>query len=188
VLLRTEQPEGMQGRGMARLPAQQGQIALLRLGQAAVPVQLRRLGERLREAVAGVRVADAMSQPATVPGWLTVQLLLEQSRDRTAAAGFVTHGLSGEPEGLATLQALRMVAPQRRLTTRIAEVAVPLSTLPTAAPSDFLSEVLPRLTQPNGGRALVVDHGRMVGMVSPADVAQLLARLRGAPARMTPTA
>ncbi|HZU75774.1 MAG TPA: site-2 protease family protein [Dehalococcoidia bacterium] len=147
-----------------------------------------RIGERLREAVAGVRVADAMSQPATVPGWLTAQLLFEQSRDRPLTASYVTHGIGGEPEGLVTVQALRLVPPHRRQTTRIADVAVPLSKLPTAAPSDLLSEVIPRLTQPSGGRALVVDHGRMVGMVSPADIAQLLARLRGAAAPAAPLA
>jgi Zn-dependent protease len=136
-------------------------------------------GEQLRAAVAGVRVADAMSQPLTVASWLTVQLLLEQSQGRPLSAGFVTHGLSGEPQGLVTVQALRMVSPGKRAGTRVSEIAIPLSSLPTASPSDLLSELLPRLNAPGGGRALVVDQGRMVGMIAPGDIARVLMRGHG---------
>jgi signal-transduction protein with cAMP-binding, CBS, and nucleotidyltransferase domain len=145
-------------------------------------------GEHLRFAVTGVRVGEAMSQPATVPSWITVQLLLQQSAGRPLSTGFLTHGLSGEPEGLVTVQALRMVPPARRGTTRVGEIAVPLSSLPTASPGDLLSELLPRLSMPNGGRALVLEQGRMVGMISPADVANVLMRGQHPPVAAPPHA
>ncbi|MBV8302289.1 MAG: site-2 protease family protein [Candidatus Dormibacteraeota bacterium] len=135
-----------------------------------------RAGEQLKLALTGVRVGEAMSQPASVPSWLTVQLLLEQSAGRPLNAGFVTHGIGGQAEGLVTVQALRTVMPNRRATTRLSDIALPLAALPTAAPGDLLSELLPRLNRMGGGRALVIDQGQMVGMVSSSDVARVLAR------------
>jgi CBS-domain-containing membrane protein len=73
-----------------------------------------------------------------------------------------------------TLAQLRGVPPRERTTRRVRDVAVPLARVAVAAPGDPLAELLPRLTAESGRRALVFDGGRLVGIVTPADVSRTL--------------
>lgn len=43
-----------------------------------------------------------------------------------------------------------------------------------ARPDERLTDLLPRVTRESGGRALVFEQGRLVGMVTPVDVARVL--------------
>jgi CBS domain-containing protein len=133
-----------------------------------------------RQALAGLRVADAMTaDPHTAPGWLTVEDFIERYLlgDRHSAYPVADRG--GSIVGLVTLRQLRDVAPGRRATTTVGEIALPLDSVPTAAPSEPLNALIERLAAAgHGSRALVLDVGRVVGIVTPIDLARLIAVYR----------
>jgi hypothetical protein len=53
-------------------------------------------------------------------------------------------------------------------------VAVPLPHVAVCGPADPVEELLSRVTRESGNRALVFDRGRLVGIVTPADVTRVL--------------
>ena len=61
-----------------------------------------------------------------------------------------------------------------RATTRLQDVACPVSEIPLARPDEPLLDLLPRLEGCSDGRAVVLDDARVVGVVSPSDVARTL--------------
>jgi CBS-domain-containing membrane protein len=73
-----------------------------------------------------------------------------------------------------TLGRLRSVAPERRHEVRAHEVACPMADVVTAAPDDRLVDLLPRLNECGDGRVLVMDDGRLVGLVTPTDVTRAI--------------
>jgi Zn-dependent protease/CBS domain-containing protein len=129
-----------------------------------------------RQALAGVRVADAMTaQPHTAPGWITVEDFIQRYvlGDRHSAYPVVDR--DGSIVGLVTLRQLRDLPAGRRATTSVQEIALPLSSVPTAAPSEPLSALIERLAAAgHASRALVMDGGKMVGIVTPTDLARLI--------------
>ncbi len=135
----------------------------------------------LQDELGDVRVASVMTpDPLTVPADANVAELLDDYMLRTRHSAFPIRDATGGPAGLVTLSRLRTVPPDRRAVVRVAEVACPMEELATARPSDRLIDLLPRLNACGEGRALVVDDGRLVGIVTSADVARAVevARLR----------
>jgi CBS domain-containing protein len=81
----------------------------------------------------------------------------------------------GSIGGLVTLHQLRDVPPDRRGGTRVGDIALPLHAVPTAAPDEPLTALLERMTAAGPrSRALVVDGGRVVGIVTPSDLARMM--------------
>ncbi len=124
----------------------------------------------------GVRVADAMTaRPHTAPGWITVDDFIQRYvlGDRHSAYPVADRG--GSIVGLVTLRQLRDVVPARRAFTSVGEIALPLDAVPTAAPQEPLTALLERMT-PAGphSRALVLEGGQVVGIVTPTDIARLI--------------
>jgi CBS domain-containing protein len=76
--------------------------------------------------------------------------------------------------GMATLNRLRPVSAADRATTPLRAVAWPPSEVPVTRPDDPLAPVLGRLAGCSGGRAVVVEGDRVVGVLSPTDVARAL--------------
>jgi Zn-dependent protease/CBS domain-containing protein len=133
-------------------------------------------GTVVRDALAGLRVADVMTpDPFVVPGGITVDELVHRYVLGHRHSSYPISGPDGQPQGLVTLDVLRRVQPDRRATTRLTDVAHPLSEVVTASPDEPFSDLVKRLGSGPGGRALVFDGGRLVGIVSPADVARALA-------------
>jgi CBS domain-containing protein len=125
---------------------------------------------------AGVRVRDAMTaRPHTAPGWITVEDFIQRYvlGDRHSAYP-ITDG-NGAIVGLVALSQLRDVAPGRRDTTRVVDIALPLDAVPSAAPQEPLTALLERMA-PVGprSRALVIDGGDVVGIVTPSDLTRLM--------------
>jgi Zn-dependent protease/CBS domain-containing protein len=83
-------------------------------------------------------------------------------------------GVDGTVTGLVTLGQLRGVPPGARASTSVGDVAVPLAHVATCTPDEPVAGVLPRLSRESGNRALVFDHGRLVGIVTPSDVTRML--------------
>jgi Zn-dependent protease len=129
-----------------------------------------------RQALSGLSVADAMTaRPHTAPGWLTVQDFIERYvlGDRHSAYPVVDH--DGSIVGLVTLRQLRNVVPARRATTTVQEIALPLHNVPIAAPGEPLRALIERIATPgHGSRALVMDRGQLVGIVTPSDLVRLI--------------
>jgi Zn-dependent protease len=131
--------------------------------------------------LAGVRVRDVMTaQPETVPAQTTVADLVEHYVLRRRHSTFPV--LDGDRlAGVVTLRRVKQLPPGHRPGTLVRDIACPLPETPVAASSELLSELLTRLNEAADGRALVVDDGRLVGIVSPTDVSRAIeqATLRG---------
>ncbi len=129
-----------------------------------------------KQLFAGVRVADAMTaRPHTAPSWIGVEEFIHRYVLGDRHSAYPVAGPDGSIVGLVTLSQLRDVAPARRESTRVDEIALPLSAVPTAAPQEPLTALLERLA-PFGprSRALVFDGGQLVGIVTPTDLARLI--------------
>lgn len=127
----------------------------------------------LRDALGGLRVRDVMSaEPVVAPASATVDELLESYalRHRFTAFPLVDH--AGGLVGLITLARLKAVSPDRRRSVSVGALACPLPDVPTAAPDDPLVDLIERMAAGNENRALVLDGGRLVGIVSPTDIAR----------------
>lgn len=129
-----------------------------------------------QQVFAGVRVAEAMTpRPHTAPAWLTVDDFIQRYvlGDRHSAYPVVDP--AGSVVGLITLTQLRDVGPARRTATRVGDIALPLGVVPTAAPQEPLTALLERMSAAGPrSRALVFDGGRVVGIVTPTDLARLI--------------
>lgn len=131
---------------------------------------------RTTAALAGVRVRDVMTpQPETVPGDLTVARFLHDVLLFRRHSAFPLVDAFGRVEGLITLNRIRSLSPEERATALLRQVACPVNEVPTAAPDELLTDLLPRLGGCADGRALVFERGRLVGIVSPTDISRAAA-------------
>lgn len=125
---------------------------------------------------AGVRVADAMTaQPHTAPGWINVEDFIQRYVLGERHSAYPVADRDGSITGLVALRQLRDVAPSRRSTTSVGDIALPLHSVPTARPQEPLTALLERMA-PLGprSRALVTEGSAVVGIVTPSDVARLI--------------
>lgn len=128
-----------------------------------------------RQSLAGVRVGDAMTaNPHTVPGWITVEDFIHRYLLGDRHSAYPVEGPDGSIAGLITLAQLRGVAPSDRATTLVRDAAIPLDRVLTAAPHEPLTALLERLAPDAGSRALVVDAGHVVGIVTATDITRLI--------------
>jgi len=134
-------------------------------------------------ALRGLRVADVMTpDPEIAPGWMT----LAEFAGRIAAARSVQRAfpvLSSDARlaGVVVTAWLARLSREQRATRRVEQAALPVPEEYLAAPGDPAGPLATR--RPLGGEvvAMVLDHGRVIGMVTTADIHQ--AELRhGVPA------
>jgi len=123
-----------------------------------------------------VRVREVMtSDPITVPGDLSVEDVLHEFMLRYHCSSFPVVDAAGHVTGLVTLRRLRALPAHRRSTTRVADIAQPMSEVAQAAPDELLLDVLPRTARSQDGRLLVFDADtRLVGIVSSSDIARVV--------------
>ncbi|MCB5907740.1 site-2 protease family protein [Streptomyces pinistramenti] len=128
-------------------------------------------------ALRGVRVSDAMSSPvATGADWLTAQRFIDEVAVQARHSALPLLDFEGRPSGIVQISRLAAVPGARREALRVREVATPLSQCAVAAPDDLLSEALDKLSLRTGMRILVVDTGRLVGIVTGKDISRLMQR------------
>jgi len=128
-----------------------------------------------RQSLVGVRVADAMTaRPRSAPGSMTVDDFIHRFLLGERHSAYPVEATDGSIVGLITLSQLRQVAPGQRDTTLVADVAIPLAQVPTATPAEPLLGLLARLTPHTGDRALVVQDGHVIGIVTASDVTRLI--------------
>ena len=134
-------------------------------------------GSLIRQALAGVKVADVMTpDPVQAPDDISLEEALHSYVLTSRHSTFPTHDVSGHLSGLLTMAALKTVAPDARATTSIKEVICPLDKVSTASPTDPATNLLNVSEGCSEGRTLVVDNGRLVGIVSPSDISRLMQR------------
>jgi Zn-dependent protease/CBS domain-containing protein len=129
----------------------------------------------LRRILEGVQAHEAMTRsPETVPPGLTLRDLVDEYFMRRRYNAFPVEDDQGELLGLITLSQVKDVERDRWPTTRVQEVMMRVCEAVTVRPHDTLAEVLSKLESAGVGRAMVVENGRLDGVISRADVAQWL--------------
>jgi Zn-dependent protease/CBS domain-containing protein len=128
-----------------------------------------------RQSLSGVRVVDAMTaRPHTAPGWISVEDFIQSYVLGHRHSAYPVEGPGGTIVGLITLAQLRQVAPDARGTTLVRDAAMPMDQVVTAAPHEPLTSLLERLAPSGSSRALVVDSGQVVGIVTARDISRLI--------------
>jgi len=124
----------------------------------------------IEESLSGLRVRDVMTaDPVSAPSDIGVDQFLDDYVLRHRFATFPVVDPEGHPRGVLTLRRVREGS--RGSDASVGELACPMDEVPTAGPDDLLVSVLGRLDDRCAeGRMLVLDDGRVVGIVSPVDV------------------
>jgi len=146
-----------------------------------------RSGFMVHRQLAGVLVRDVMTfEPTVAPSWWTVDAFLDRIGRHEHHRVFPVVDFDGRPFGVVSLADLATLARDSRAVTRIADVCRPLADVPVVAPGDRLTGLIEgiRLRLRQGHDLVVVtENGRLVGVISPADIARTieLAALQQAP-------
>ncbi len=131
----------------------------------------------LRRILQGVQVREAMTRnPETVGSDVTLRDLVDDYFLRRRYGAFPVTDDSGRPLGLITLSQVKEVDRDRWPTTSVSTVMTRICEAVTVRPDDSLAQVLTKLESADVGRALVVEDGRLEGVISRADVAAWLDR------------
>jgi Zn-dependent protease/predicted transcriptional regulator len=130
---------------------------------------------RTRQSLAGVSVADVMTaDPHTVPGSISVGDFIDRYLLGYRHSAYPVADPDGSITGLITLAELRGLAPEERGATLVRDAAIPRDQVPVADPHEPFIALLERLARTGGKRALVIDAGRVVGIVTTSDITRLL--------------
>lgn len=128
----------------------------------------------LYDALRGVRVGEAMPTPVvTGQDWLTVDRFLAETVPRTGRRVIPLTDFDGRPSGVVTVPGLLTVPTARRSEVRVRDLAVPLGRCTLAAPDDRVTDVLDRGGLTPTGHVLVLDEGRVAGILTPEDITRV---------------
>ncbi len=130
---------------------------------------------RVQDALQDVLVARVMTpNPLTVPAGISVAELLDDHVLRARCSTFPMVDDDGRLLGLVTLNRIKPVATDQRASVPIDAVASAADDVVQVAPGDRIIDMIAPMTRSTDGRAVVVDDGRVVGIVSPTDIARVL--------------
>lgn len=133
-------------------------------------------GSMARGLLRTVPVSAAMTSPVVVvPDWLTVEQFLDSVAPQHAFTTYPIHDPSGALTGVVRLGDLVRMPANARAQERLKDRARPITGVPTSRPDEDLAALIQRVGTSLDQRVLVFDSGRLVGIVSPVDVARLLA-------------
>jgi Zn-dependent protease/CBS domain-containing protein len=134
------------------------------------------VGTTVRGLLTSVPVSAAMTSPVvTIPDWLTVEQFLESVAPQHPFTTYPVHDPSGKLTGIVRLGDLVRMPAGARVETRLRDRARPIAEVPTARPDDDLAALIQRVGASLDQRVLVFDGERLVGIVSPVDVARVVA-------------
>ncbi len=130
---------------------------------------------RVQDALGGLRVRDLMTpDPVTVRPDVTVASILDDYVLRNRFSSFPVVDDDDRPVGLITLNRIRALDPEQRAATYVGDVACDRDEVALTGPDESLTSVLPRLSSCEDGRAIVVQDGRVIGILSPTDISRML--------------
>ena len=132
----------------------------------------------LQEAMTGMRAAEAMTAaPETVPAHLSLRDLVdERFMHRHFRAYPVEEG--GRTLGLISVRQVESVPREAWPGTSVSQAMVPIEDVAVVAPGDSVDVVLQALRSSPDQRALVMEDGRLVGIISPGDLSTWLEQVR----------
>lgn len=135
-----------------------------------------------RRALADAVVGDvATAAPHTVPAWITIDRFIEDYLLVDRHSGYPVLARDGSLTGLITLTQVRSVPFGERATTTVGEAAQSLDHVPTAALNEPVFALIERLAETGAKRALVLDSGLLVGIVTSGDLTRLIDVVRLSP-------
>ncbi len=133
-------------------------------------------GSTIKALLRSVPVSAAMASPVvTVPDWLNVEQFLESIAPQHSFTTYPVHDQSGQLTGVVRLSDLVRIPRPVRASKRLVDCARPISQVPVTRPDEELVALIERVGTAIDQRVLVFDKGSLVGIVSPADVARVLA-------------
>ncbi len=122
------------------------------------------------ESLGGVTVADIMTRDVlTVPPNITVQQLVSDYLLVHRHGGYPVVR-DGEVLGLVTLQSVRAIPKEKRDFETVQQAMVPAERTLTVKPSASALDAMHKMASNKVGRVLVVDQGRLLGVVTREDV------------------
>ncbi len=134
----------------------------------------------LQELLGGFVAADVMTRdPSVVDAGLPVDALVHEHFMQMRYGSYpVVEG--GTPVGLVTLADLKAIPREAWAGSATREAMTPLTECVVVAPAATVAEVMEEMSRRGGRRrALVVDGGRLVGVVSATDLAHWIERVQG---------
>lgn len=139
------------------------------------------VGLAARRALSGLRVRDVMTpHPDVAPGWHSVGSFAWGTALLSRQTVFPVVDPAGAPLGFVVLDTLAAVPPANQGATRIDAIAIPVPADRVFALDDDVVAALEHLALAGELVGLVVDEGRVVGMLTTADLARVM---RQAPLR-----
>jgi Zn-dependent protease/CBS domain-containing protein len=131
----------------------------------------------IRRVLEGVAVKEAMTKnPESVGSDLMLRDLVDELFLKRRYSAFPVEDSDGNVAGLITLSQVKEVDRDSWPTTSVGSVMTGICEAVVVRPDDSLAEVLTKLESADVGRAVVVSDGRLVGVISRADVAAWLDR------------
>ena len=131
----------------------------------------------LRRILEGVQACEAMTRtPETVRPDLPLRDLVDDYFMKRRYSAFPVQDDEGRLLGIITLSQVKEVERDLWPTTPVESVMRQVCEAVTVEPRDNLADVLSKLEKAGMGRALVVQNGRLEGVISRKDVAQWLDR------------
>lgn len=135
-----------------------------------------------------VPVSSAMSAPVvTLADSMTVDEFLRSEAVHHRFTTYPLHSSSGALSGVVRLNQIVRAASRGDLNRSLGQLALPMSDMPTTRPDESLAAVVQRVGSNLDRRVLVLDGGKLVGILSPNDVTRIVT-VRQAMASRSPVA
>ena len=116
-----------------------------------------------------------MTSPVvTLPDWVSVEQFLESVAPNHPFTTYPVHEPSGKLTGVVRLSDLVRLPAGERGRKHLIDVARPIAEVPVTNPREDLSALIQRIGSGLEQRVLVFDNGKLVGILSPADIARVL--------------
>jgi Zn-dependent protease/CBS domain-containing protein len=133
---------------------------------------------QLQQLLRGVEAEDVMAGDLRrIPPELSLQDAVDDYFMRYDHGAFPVEE-HGRTVGLLTLRGVRRVPREQWPTRRVRDHMVPLSDQVVVAPEARMDGVLGKLQDSEANRVLVVEHGEVVGIITPSDLTRWLRRWR----------
>ncbi len=132
-------------------------------------------GTNMQALLRAVPVSAAMTSPVvTLPDWETVEQFLQSVAPNHPFTTYPVHDSAGRLTGVVRLSDLVRIPHAERDRTHLVQVARPIADVPSTTPAEDLAALIRRVGGAMDQRVLVFEGGRLVGILSPADVARML--------------
>lgn len=136
-----------------------------------------RTGDSRQERTGVLRVADAMSRdPLAVPAQATVAEVIERYVRPTRFSAFPVTDSDGRVVGLTTVQRMAMLPRDGWTRAPVGAAAAAPAEIVQCGPQDRLSDAAARMQSSPDRRAIVLEQGRLMGILTPSDVQRAMRR------------